>query len=93
MDEIKIYKCRRKSHVDIINEEIKGSSSKEEDIGIRKSRRISRVDIITEEMIGSTCSSKQQEAPPDPTNTKEEISLEHIKRMEKSSPRMGIFGA
>ena len=35
----KILKCSKKSHVDIINEEMKGISSEEEDIGIRKCRR------------------------------------------------------
>ena len=33
-------------HIDIINEEMKGSCSEEEGIGIRKCRRRSRVDII-----------------------------------------------
>ena len=46
MEEIKILNCDRKSHVCIINEEIKGSSSEEEDIVICKCRRRSRVDII-----------------------------------------------
>ena len=58
MEEIKICKCRRKSRVDIINEEMKGSISKEEDIVIRKCRRRSRFDIINEEVKGWTSSSK-----------------------------------
>ena len=49
-----------KSHVDIINEEMKGGSSEEEDTGIRKCRIISRVDIINEEVKGRTSSPKQQ---------------------------------
>ena len=80
---IKIHNCKRKSHVDIINEEIKGSSSKEEDIGICKCRRKSRVDIINEELKGWKSLSKQQETPPEPTNTKDEIHLEHMKREVK----------
>ena len=32
-------KCSRKSHVETLNEEMKGSSSEEEDIGLRKCRR------------------------------------------------------
>ena len=35
LEDIKIRKCSRKSHVDIINEEIKGISIEEEEIGIR----------------------------------------------------------
>ena len=38
-------KCSRKSHVGTVNEEIKGRSSEQEDIGILKSRRKSRVEI------------------------------------------------
>ena len=34
-----------KSHVDIINQDMKGSNSEEEDIGIRKCRRRSQVHI------------------------------------------------
>ena len=63
MEEIKIRKCVRKIHVDMINEEMKGSSSEMEDIGIHKCRRRSRVDIINEEVKGCTSSSKQQEYP------------------------------
>ena len=48
MEEIKIRKCSRKIHVDILNEELKGSSSEEEEIGIHKCRRRSQVDIINE---------------------------------------------
>ena len=79
VEEIKILKCRRKGRVDIINKEMKGIISEEEGIGIRKFRRIIRVEIINEEVKGWTSSSKQQEAPPEPTNTKEEIHLEHMK--------------
>ena len=43
VERIKILKCSRKIHVGIINEEVKGSSSEEEDIGMRKCRRRSRV--------------------------------------------------
>ena len=82
-EEIKIPKCSRKSHVETVNEETKESSSEEEDIGIRKCRRRSRVDIINEEVKGWTSSSKQQEAPPEPTKTKEEIRLEQMKRKVK----------
>ena len=46
------YKCRRKSNVDIINEEVKGISSEEEEIEIRKCRRKSQVDILKKEMKG-----------------------------------------
>ena len=58
---------------------MKGSSSEEEDIEIRKCRRRSLVDIVNEEVKGWTSASKQQEAPPEPTNTKEEICLEQMK--------------
>ena len=51
-------KCRRKNYVDIINGEVKGSSSEEEEIGIRKCRRRSRVDIINKEAKGWTYSYK-----------------------------------
>ena len=40
---IKIRKCSRNIHVDIMNEYIKGISSEEEEIGIRKCRKRSRV--------------------------------------------------
>ena len=79
VEEIKIPRCIRKSHDNIINEEMKVSSSEEEEIGIRKCRRRSQVDIIKEEVKGWTSSSKQQEATPEPTNTKEDIHLEHMK--------------
>ena len=58
---------------------MKGSSSKEGDIGIRKCRRRSRVDIINEDVKGWTSSSKQQESPTEQTKTKKEIRLEHTK--------------
>ena len=60
MEEIKIPKYSRNNHVNIINEEIKGSSSEEEDIGIQKSNRRSRFYIINEEVKGWTSLSKQQ---------------------------------
>ena len=75
MEEIKVCKCRRKIHVDIINEEMKEISSEEEDIGISKCRRRSRVDIINEELKGWISSSKQQKAPPEPKKTKDDICL------------------
>ena len=58
---------------------MKGSSSEEEDILIRKCRRRIRFDIINQEVKVWKSSSKQQEAPPEPTKTKEEISLEQMK--------------
>ena len=54
---------------------MKGRSSEEEDIVIRKGSRRSRVDVINEELKRLTFSSKQQEAPPEPTKTKEKICL------------------
>ena len=57
-------KCIRKTHVETVHEEIKGSSSEEEDIEIRKYRRRIRFEIINKEVIGWTSSSKKQEAPP-----------------------------
>ena len=48
MEDIKIRKCSRKIHVNIINEGMKGSSSEDQGIGIRKCRRRNRVDIINE---------------------------------------------
>ena len=41
-------KCSRKSHVKTENEEMKGISNEEEEIGIRKCRRKIQVDIINE---------------------------------------------
>ena len=58
---------------------MKGSSSEEEYILIQKCRVRSRVDIINEEVKGCTSSSKQQEDPPEPTKTKEEIRIEQMK--------------
>ena len=58
MEEIKICKCKRNSHVYIINKEMKGSSSEEKDIVIRKCRRRSRVDNTNEEMKGWKSSPK-----------------------------------
>ena len=43
-------KCSIKSHVETVNEEIKGSSIEEEEIEIRKCRRRSRVEIMNKEM-------------------------------------------
>ena len=62
---------------------MKGSSSEEEEIRIRTCRRRSRVDIINKEVNVWTSSSKKQDAPPEPTKTKEEISLEQIKTKVK----------
>ena len=70
MKEIKILKCRRKGRVDIINKEMKGIISEEEGIGIRNFMKRSRVYIINEEVKVWTYSSKQQEDPPEATNTK-----------------------
>ena len=64
---------------------MKGSSGEEEEIGIHKFRRRSRIDIIKEEVKQWKSSSKEQEAPPEPTKTKEEICLEHTKRKVKRS--------
>ena len=49
-------KCSRKSHVETVNEEMKVSSSEEEDIGIRKCRRRSRVEMMKKEVKGWTSS-------------------------------------
>ena len=62
---------------------MKRSSSEEEDIGIRECRRIIRVDIINYQVKVWKSLSKQQEAPPEPTNTKEYIRLEQMKRKVK----------
>ena len=45
-------KCRRKIIVEIINEEVKGSSIEVEEIKIHKCRRKSHVYIINKEMKG-----------------------------------------
>ena len=50
MEKIKIHKCGRKGHVGIINEEMKGSSGEEEEMGIHKYRSQSRFGIINEEV-------------------------------------------
>ena len=71
--EIKIPMCSRKGRVETEKEEMKETSSEEEDIGIRKFRRRSRVDIMNIEVKVWTFSSKQQEAPPEITNTREEM--------------------
>ena len=83
MEEIKIRRCTEKSHVDNINENMKGSSSKEEDNVIRKCRKRIWVHITNEEVKGWTSSSKQQEAPPETSNTKVDICLEQMKRKVK----------
>ena len=70
-EEIKRPYCNRKSHVETVNEETKERSSEEEEIGIPECRRISRVDNINKEVKGLISSSKQQETPPEITNTKE----------------------
>ena len=54
-------KCRRKSNVDITNEEVKGSSSEVEEIKVRKCSRRSQVDIINEEMKGNRREDKEME--------------------------------
>ena len=85
MEAIKMLKCSRKSHVGIINEEMKLISSEEEEIGILNCRRRIRVEIMNKEVKVWTSSSKQQKDPPEPTKTKEEIHLEHTKRKVKIS--------
>ena len=52
MEEIKIRKCRRKSRVGIINEEMKEIISEERDIRMHKCRGRIRVDIINKEVKG-----------------------------------------
>ena len=53
-------KCSRKSYIETVNEEIKGSSSEEEDTGIRKCRERSPVENMNKEVKGWTSSLKQQ---------------------------------
>ena len=78
----------------MINEEIKVSSSEQEDIGIRECRRRGRVDIINEEVKEWTYSPKQQEASAEPKNTKYDICFRTYEKKDKnSSPRMGCFRA
>ena len=79
MEEIKLSRCRRKSHVDIISEEMKERISKQEEIGISKCSRRSRVDIIIEGVKGWTSLSKQKEGSQKPTNIKDKVSLEQMK--------------
>ena len=74
-EDIGYNQCRIISIVDIINEAVKGISSEQEYILIRKCRIRSQVDIINEEVKVWKSSSKQQEAPTEPTNTKEDIRL------------------
>ena len=56
-EEIKIPECRRKIHVETVNEEMKESSYKEEYIGTRECRIRSQVDIRNKEQKGWTSSS------------------------------------
>ena len=58
---------------------MKVSSSEEEDIGIRKCEKRSQTDIMIEEVKVWTPSSKKQEAPTEPTNTKNKVRLENMK--------------
>ena len=58
---------------------MQGISSEEEEIVIRKCRRRSRFEMINKEVKIWTSSSKKQEAPPELTNTEDEIRLEHMK--------------
>ena len=76
-------KCIRKIHVETVNEEMKGRSSEEKEIRIHKCRRISRFEIMSKEVIVRIYLSKQQGGPTKITKTKEEIRLEHMKRMVK----------
>ena len=46
--------CRRKSNVEIINEEVKGSSSEVKEVKIRKCSIKSHAGIINEEIKGSS---------------------------------------
>ena len=85
-EEIKLPKCGRKGYFENVDEETKESNSEEEGIGICNCRRKSRIDKINEEVKGWTSSSKQQEYPPEITNTKEETCLEQTKRKFKKSP-------
>ena len=78
-EEIKISKYIRKIHVETVNEETKGSSSEDEEVGIRKCKRRSRVEIMNKEVEERISLSKQQEYPPEITNTKEDICLEQMK--------------
>ena len=52
---------------------MKGSSSDYEDIGIHKFIRRIQVDILKEEVKVWKSSLKQQEAPPEPSKSKDEI--------------------
>ena len=79
-EEIGIRKCSRRSRSYIINEVVKVRISEEQEIVISNRRKVSRVYIINEEVKGWTSSPKQQEAPPEPINTKEVIYLEDTKR-------------
>ena len=56
------------------------SNIKEEEIGIRTCKKRIRVDIINEEVKGWISSSKLQESPSEPVNTKEDIRLEDMKQ-------------
>ena len=88
-EEIKSPKCGRKGNVGTVNGETKERNIEEEEIGIRKCRK-SRIDKINEEVKRWTSSSKQQEYPPERTNTTEKTPLEWTKRkIKKISPRMG----
>ena len=62
---------------------MKGNISKEEEIRIRKCRIISWFYIISKEVKVYISSSKQQESPPETTNTKEDIRLEKMKKKAK----------
>ena len=71
---------------------MKGSSSKEEYIVISKCMRRILVNILKEEVKGWISSLKQQESPPEPTNTKEEIRLEQMKiKVRRSALEWGDF--
>ena len=62
---------------------MKESISEEEEIGIWTCRRRSRVSIMNKEVKEWTSSSKQQQARPKITRTKEEIRLKLMKIMVK----------
>ena len=94
LKKLNICKCKRKIHIDIINKEMKGSSSLEEEIGTRKCMIRGRFGTIKEKAKGWESSSKQQEATPEPTKNKKGYPFITDKNKGKNiSPRMGLFCA
>ena len=78
-------KCGRKSNVEIINEEVKGSSSELEDIKICKCSRKSHVDIINEVMKGSSIEEKDILISKFRRRSRVDIINEEVKRWTSSS--------